>query len=55
MGFSKLTVYLDTLEEAYRVHGQDCKAIKAHEQVYRYMAGHIDYALSGTAPPVHTP
>lgn len=46
MDFSKLTAYLDTLEQAYGVHGLDCKIMRAHETVYRHMAGHSDYALT---------
>lgn len=43
MDFSKLTAYLDSLEENYEVHGLDIKVCKGHETVYRYMTGHSDY------------
>jgi len=46
MDFTKLTAYLDSLEQAYEVHGLDCKIMRGHETVYRHMAGHRDYALS---------
>lgn len=44
MDFSKLTAYLDTLEETYGVHGLDIKITREHETVYRRMVGHSDYA-----------
>ena len=44
MDFSKLTVYLDSLESKYEVHGLDCKIMRGHEVLYRHMAGHSDYA-----------
>jgi len=43
MDFSKLTAYLDTLEEKYEVHGLDIQVCKDHEVLYRHMAGHSDY------------
>lgn len=43
MDFSKVTAYLNTLEEKYSVHGLDVKVTKEHETVYRYMTGHSDY------------
>ncbi len=43
MDFSKLTAYLDTLNEKYGVPGLDLKIMKEHEVVYRYMTGHCDY------------
>lgn len=43
MDFTKVTAYLDTLEEKYSVHGLDIKITREHETVYRYMAGHSDY------------
>ncbi len=46
MDFSKLTAYLDTLEEIYEVHGLDCKIMLEHTPVYRHMTGYSDYALS---------
>lgn len=46
MDFTKLTAYLNTLEDAYEVHGLDCKVMKEHRPVYRHMQGHRDYALS---------
>ncbi|MCE5188535.1 MAG: beta-lactamase family protein [Eubacteriales bacterium] len=44
MDFSKLTAYLDSLEQTYEVHGLDCKILRGHLTVYRHMAGHRDYA-----------
>lgn len=46
MDFSKLTEYLNTLEDRYGVHGLDCKIMREHETVYRHMSGHSDYALT---------
>jgi CubicO group peptidase (beta-lactamase class C family) len=46
MDFTKLTTYLNTLEEKYGVHGLDCKLMKEHKTVYRYMTGHSDYDLT---------
>lgn len=46
MDFTKLTTYLNSLEEAYGVHGLDCKVMKDHKTVYRQMIGLSDYALS---------
>ena len=43
MNFSKLTAYLNTLEEKYGVHGLDMKITRGHETVYRCMLGHSDY------------
>lgn len=45
MGFSKLTSYLNTLEEQYGVHGLDMKVMQGHEVIYRHMAGHKDYEM----------
>ena len=46
MDFTKLTAYLDTLEEKYGVHGLDFKLMKEHKTVYRHMTGHSDYDLT---------
>jgi CubicO group peptidase (beta-lactamase class C family) len=46
MDFTKLTAYLNTLEEKYGVHGLDFKLMKEHETVYRHMTGHSDYNLT---------
>ena len=46
MDFSKLTAYLNTLETGYQVHGLDCKIMRGHETVYRYMTGFSDYERS---------
>lgn len=43
MDFTKLTDYLNTLEEKYNVHGLDIKITKEHTAVYRYMTGCSDY------------
>lgn len=43
MDFSKLTAYLNTLEERYGVPGLDLKIMKEHQVVYRYMTGFRDY------------
>ena len=43
MDFTKLTAYLDSLEERYGVKGLDIKITKDHDCVYRHMAGHSDY------------
>jgi CubicO group peptidase (beta-lactamase class C family) len=43
MDFSKLTAYLDSLEEKYGVPGYDLIITKGHETVYRHMGGHSDY------------
>lgn len=43
MDFSRLTAYLDTLEDRYGVHGLDVKITKEHETVYRYLHGYSDY------------
>ncbi len=43
MDFTKLTGYLNTLEEKYSVHGLDIKITKEHDTVYRYMTGHSDH------------
>jgi CubicO group peptidase (beta-lactamase class C family) len=45
MDFTKLRTYLNTLEEAYGVHGLDCKVMREHETVCRHMVGHSDYSL----------
>ncbi len=44
MDFTKLTAYLDSLDERYGVKGLDIKITRDHETVYRHMAGHSDYA-----------
>ena len=44
MDFSKLTAYLNSLDQRYGVHGLDCKIMRGHEPLYRHMAGHSDYA-----------
>lgn len=46
MDFSKLRTYLNTLEEAYGVHGLDCKVMKDHKAIYRQLTGHSNYELS---------
>ena len=46
MDFTKLESYLNTLEEKYEVHGLDCKVMKEHKTIYRYMTGHSDYELN---------
>ena len=43
MDFSKLTAYLETLNERYGVKGLDIKITKDHECIYRHMVGHSDY------------
>ena len=43
MDFSKLTAYLNTLEQRYGIHGLDIKITKEHDTVYRRMIGHSDY------------
>lgn len=43
MDFSKLTAYLNTLEERYGVHGLDLKICKDHREIYRCMLGCRDY------------
>jgi CubicO group peptidase (beta-lactamase class C family) len=44
MDFSKLTVFLDSLEELYRIPSCDCSVYYKHQEVYRHSAGHRDYA-----------
>jgi CubicO group peptidase (beta-lactamase class C family) len=44
MNFSKLTAYLQTLNEKYGVPGLDLKISIGHEEVYRFLWGHSDYA-----------
>jgi CubicO group peptidase (beta-lactamase class C family) len=46
MDFTKLRAYLNKLEAKYGVHGLDCKVMKEHKTIYRYMTGHSDYALT---------
>ncbi len=46
MDFTKLRAYLNSLEEDYGVHGLDCKVMKEHETVFRFMTGHSDYELT---------
>jgi CubicO group peptidase (beta-lactamase class C family) len=46
MAFTKLSAYLNSLEDQYGVHGLDCKVMKEHKTIYRYMTGHSDYALT---------
>lgn len=48
MDFSRLTAYLNTLNEKYGVRGLDLKITKGHAAVYRCMLGHSDYG--GTKP-----
>lgn len=43
MDFSKLTAYLNTLEDTYGVHGLGIQVCQAHKVLYRYMTGHSDY------------
>ena len=43
MDFSKLTAYLDSLEEVYGVPGYDILVTRDHETVYRRFGGHSDY------------
>lgn len=43
MNFSKLTAYLNTLENTYEVHGLDIQVCRDHEVLYRHMTGHSDY------------
>lgn len=43
MDFSKLTAYLNTLEDTYGVHGLDIQVCQNHAVLYRYMTGHRDY------------
>ncbi len=42
MDFTKLTAFLDSLEEAYGVRSADCIVTREHETVYRHMTGHSD-------------
>jgi CubicO group peptidase (beta-lactamase class C family) len=46
MDFTKLSNYLKTLEEDYGVHGLDCKVMKEHKTIYRFMIGHNDSELT---------
>lgn len=46
MDFSKLTAYLNSLDQRYGVHGLDCKIMRGHEPAYRHMTGYSDYALT---------
>ena len=43
MDFTRLTDYLNTLEETYGVRGLDIKITREHDTVCRYMTGHSDY------------
>ncbi|MDR1127249.1 MAG: beta-lactamase family protein [Treponema sp.] len=44
MDFSKLTAFLDSIEELYRIPSCDCSVYYKHKEVYRHSAGHRDYA-----------
>jgi CubicO group peptidase (beta-lactamase class C family) len=44
MNFSKLTAFLDSIEELYRIPSCDCSVYYKHKEVYRHSAGHRDYA-----------
>ncbi len=44
MDFTRVSTYLDSLEEKYQIHGLDCLIMKDHEQIYRHMCGCSDYA-----------
>ncbi len=46
LDFTKLSDYLNTLEMDYEVHGLDCKVMKEHKTIYRFMTGHSDYELT---------
>jgi CubicO group peptidase (beta-lactamase class C family) len=46
MDFSKLTAYLDSIEELYRIPSCDCSVYHKHQEIYRHSAGHRDYAKS---------
>ncbi len=46
LDFTKLSDYLNTLETDYEVHGLDCKVMKEHKTIYRFMTGHSDYELT---------
>lgn len=48
MDFTKLTVFLDSLEDAYGVKSTDCIVARDHKTVYRHMTGHSD--LEGKCP-----
>lgn len=48
MDFSRLTAYLQTLNEKYGVRGLDLKITKGHQEVCRRMVGTSDYG--GTRP-----
>ena len=44
MDFSKLTAFLDSLEEKYGLRGTDTIILKDHEVIFRHMTGCSDYA-----------
>ena len=44
MNFSRLTEYLDGLENKYGVPGFDIRICRDHEEIYRHMGGHSDHA-----------
>ncbi|MDR1420223.1 MAG: beta-lactamase family protein, partial [Treponema sp.] len=46
MDFSKLTAYMDSIEELYHVPSCDCSVYYKHREVYRHSAGYADYAKS---------
>lgn len=43
MDFSKLTEYIDSLNDTYGIPAADCVITKDHERVYRHMTGYSDY------------
>ena len=43
MDFSKLTAFLDSLEQQYRVPGFDIRITREYETIYRHMGGCSDY------------
>ncbi len=44
MDFTKLTAYLDSLQDTYGVPMSDLKVMKDHEVLFRYRFGHADFA-----------
>jgi alpha-L-fucosidase 2 len=44
MDFHKLTEFLDTLEEKYKVPASDVRVMKDHREIYRHFTGHSDAA-----------
>lgn len=42
MDLTKITQYLDSLEEIYGIPSVDCIIYKEHEQIYRHMHGTVD-------------